>query len=98
MGERCFHNGSGRRNLYIHQFHIHNEYQVEIVHNATLGWYEIDSSTWIGKDTITLTLVKNPDIIKYVAFHKEKQVVVGFALESKNLLSYAKTKLKEKSK
>lgn len=39
--------------MYIHQFHIHNEYQVEIVHNATLGWYEIDSSTWIGKDTIT---------------------------------------------
>lgn len=54
--------------------------------------------TAIGNDTITLTLVKNPDIIRYVAFHKgEKQVVVGFALESKNLLSYAKAKLKEKN-
>jgi phosphopantothenoylcysteine synthetase/decarboxylase len=53
--------------------------------------------TVIGNDTITLTLVKNPDIIRYVGFHKENQVVVGFALESKNLLSYAKTKLREKN-
>ena len=51
----------------------------------------------IGSDTINLKLVKNPDIIKYVGQHKNKKVVVGFALESKNLLSYAKTKLKEKN-
>jgi phosphopantothenoylcysteine synthetase/decarboxylase len=50
----------------------------------------------IGKDIITLKLTKNPDIIKYVALHKGKKTVVGFALETKNLLSYAKTKLKEK--
>ena len=50
----------------------------------------------IGSDTITLKLTKNPDIIKYVALHKAKKTVVGFALETKNLLSYAKTKLKEK--
>ena len=50
----------------------------------------------IGSDTITLKLTKNPDIIKYVALHKVKKTVVGFALETKNLLSYAKTKLKEK--
>ena len=51
----------------------------------------------IGSDTITLKLTKNPDIIKYVALHKVKKTVVGFALETKNLLSYAKTKLKEKN-
>ena len=28
-------------------------YESHETHNATLGWYEIDSSTWIGKDTIT---------------------------------------------
>ena len=50
----------------------------------------------IGNETITLKLVKNPDIIKYVSLHKKNQVVVGFALETKNLISYAKTKLKEK--
>ena len=51
----------------------------------------------IGSDTISVKLIKNPDIIKYVGEHKYKKVVVGFALESKNLLSYAKTKLKEKN-
>ena len=51
----------------------------------------------IGSDKINLQLVKNPDIIKYVGEHKRKKVVVGFALETKNLLSYAKTKLKEKN-
>lgn len=51
----------------------------------------------VGSNTITLKLVKNPDIIKYVSLHKKKQVVVGFALETKNLISYAKTKLKEKN-
>ena len=39
----------------------------------------------IGADTINLKLVKNPDIIKYVGEHKKQKVVVGFALESKNL-------------
>ena len=51
----------------------------------------------IGSDTINLKLIKNPDIIKYVTLHKDKKIVVGFALETKNLLSYAKTKLKEKN-
>ncbi len=47
--------------------------------------------------TFNLQLVKNPDIIKYVSEHKKKnQFVVGFALETKNLLQYAETKLKEK--
>ncbi len=48
--------------------------------------------------TFSLQLVKNPDIIKYVSEHKNKnQTVVGFALETKNLLKYAETKLKEKN-
>ncbi len=51
----------------------------------------------IDADTINLKLIKNPDIIKYVGQHKNKKVVVGFALETQNLLSYAKTKLKEKN-
>ena len=51
----------------------------------------------VGSDTINLKLIKNPDIIKYVALNKGKKVVIGFALETKNLLSYAKTKLKEKN-
>lgn len=50
----------------------------------------------VESDTITLKLIKNPDIIKYVSKHRNKKVVVGFALETKNLISYAKAKLKEK--
>lgn len=49
-------------------------------------------------NTFNLKLVKNPDIIKYVSEHKKKnQIIVGFALETKNLLKYAETKLKEKN-
>ena len=51
----------------------------------------------LDTDIINLKLIKNPDIIKYVGEHKGKKIVVGFALESKNLLSYAKTKLKEQN-
>ena len=48
-------------------------------------------------DNLILKLVKNVDIISYVSKHKtKKQVVIGFALESKNLISYATEKLKKK--
>ena len=49
-------------------------------------------------DNLNLILTKNVDIISYVSKHKKKnQIVIGFALESKNLLSYAKEKLKKKN-
>ena len=47
---------------------------------------------------LTLTLVKNVDIISYVSKHKtKKQIVIGFALESKSLIPYAKEKLNKKN-
>ena len=43
-------------------------------------------------------LTKNADIISYVSKHRKKgQTVIGFALESKNLISYAKEKLQKKN-
>ena len=49
-------------------------------------------------DNLTLTLTKNADIISYVSKHRKKgQTVIGFALESKNLISYAKEKLQKKN-
>ncbi len=49
-------------------------------------------------DNLTLKLTKNIDIVNYVSKHKNKQqIVIGFALESKNLISYAKEKLKKKN-
>jgi phosphopantothenoylcysteine synthetase/decarboxylase len=48
-------------------------------------------------DRLTLELVKNPDIIAYCASHKKNRVIVGFALETKDLIKNAKEKLKKKN-
>lgn len=49
-----------------------------------------------NKNILNLKLKKNPDIIGYVAKHKGNKTVIGFALESDNILEYATKKLKEK--
>ena len=48
-------------------------------------------------DTLTLTLVKNPDIVASVAALERKPFTVGFAAESENLLEYARAKLVRKN-
>lgn len=48
-------------------------------------------------DEISINLVKNPDILKEICKNKkEKQLVVGFAAESENVLDYAKSKIQTK--
>lgn len=48
-------------------------------------------------DTLTLTLVKNPDIIANVAhLNQNRPFVVGFAAETQNVAEYAKSKLQRK--
>ncbi len=48
-------------------------------------------------DSLTLQLIKNPDILKELSKNKkESQVFVGFALETDNLIKNATKKLKEK--
>lgn len=50
-----------------------------------------------SEDEISISLVKNPDILKEVcANKKENQIVVGFCAESENLLENAKEKIKNK--
>lgn len=49
-----------------------------------------------NKNILNLKLKRNPDIIGYVAKHKGNKIVIGFALESDNILEYATKKLKEK--
>jgi phosphopantothenoylcysteine synthetase/decarboxylase len=46
---------------------------------------------------VLLELKKNPDIVKYCGKNKFNQVVVGFALETQNLLANARLKLQNKS-
>lgn len=47
-------------------------------------------------DTLTLELVKNPDILKELCNKKTHQTVVGFCAESENLLTNAKEKIQKK--
>jgi phosphopantothenoylcysteine decarboxylase/phosphopantothenate--cysteine ligase len=47
--------------------------------------------------TMTLELVRNPDILATIAQRKPKPYCVGFAAETENLASYAKAKLAEKN-
>ena len=49
-----------------------------------------------GEDTLTLRLVKNPDIIAAVAARADRPFVVGFAAETRDLAAYAHDKLARK--
>ena len=49
------------------------------------------------EDTITLTLKKNPDILAEVGERKGSRVLIGFAMETEDLLKNARSKLKKKN-
>jgi phosphopantothenoylcysteine decarboxylase/phosphopantothenate--cysteine ligase len=49
------------------------------------------------EETLTLELVKNPDILKELGRLKTKQYLVGFAAETDNLVENARVKIKEKN-
>lgn len=49
-----------------------------------------------GTDEMTLTLVKNPDILKSICEKNHKAIIVGFCAESENLLNNAKEKISKK--
>ncbi len=48
-------------------------------------------------ETLTLELVKNPDILKELGQRKKNQLLVGFAAETQNVIDYAKNKIVEKN-
>ena len=47
-------------------------------------------------DDMTLELVKNPDILQSLGERKDKQVLVGFAAETHNMIEYAREKITNK--
>lgn len=49
------------------------------------------------KDELNIKFVRNPDIASYYGNKKTKQIVVGFAAETNNLVEYAKGKLINKN-
>ncbi len=58
-----------------------------------------ESNHKIKKDgqNLTLELVPNPDILKSLGKAKTKQILVGFAAETQNLVQYAKDKIEKKN-
>lgn len=50
-----------------------------------------------NKDSISLDLDKNPDILKELGELKKHQILVGFAAETQNVLEYAKKKITDKN-
>ena len=72
-----------------------------IIKSAAVSDYRVDQphTQKIKKtNTLSLNLVKNPDILKELGRQKtSKQFLVGFAAESENLVEYAKKKLHEKN-
>jgi Phosphopantothenoylcysteine synthetase/decarboxylase len=49
------------------------------------------------KKSFSLELEKNPDIIAEIGKNKGKRILVGFAMETQNLLANAKAKLEKKN-
>ena len=61
---------------------------------ATLAEQKIKKT---GQDTMTIELVKNPDIVTAVAASNPRPMTVGFAAETQDVVTYARDKLKRKN-
>ena len=73
-----------------------------IIKSAAVGDYRVKemASEKIKKkgDTLTLELMKNPDILAYLGAHKPKhQILCGFAMETQDLIANATEKLVKKN-
>ena len=72
-----------------------------VIMSAAVSDYRVKNiaSQKIKKDseTLTLELVKNPDILKELGQLKKNQLLVGFAAETQNVIEYAKKKIVEKN-
>lgn len=51
----------------------------------------------LAEDTFNIEFIKNPDIAEYFGQQKTKQVIVGFAAETNDLVENAKIKLRNKN-
>lgn len=65
------------------------EKQDYIIKAAAVGDYRMatieNQKIKKSEDTLSLTLVKNEDILAYLGTHKTKQTICGFAMETENL-------------
>ncbi len=79
----------------------HLDEQDYVIKAAAVGDYRAsevaDQKIKKGENNLTVSLIKNPDILQYIGEHKTKQIVCGFAMETENLIDNAKEKLKKKN-
>ena len=72
-----------------------------VIMSAAVSDYRVKnvSPQKIKKDaeSLTLELIKNPDILKELGQRKTNQLLVGFAAETQNVVEYARAKLAEKN-
>ena len=80
--------------------HEHFEWADAVIKAAAVSDYrpKNESLQKVKKqdDDMTLELVKNPDILQSLGERKDKQVLVGFAAETHNMIEYAREKITNK--
>ncbi len=65
---------------------------------AQVSPQKMKKNPMVSKETMTLKLVRNPDIVTTIAaMTKNRPFVVGFAAETQNVVAYAKEKLLRKN-
>ena len=78
----------------------HYDWADIVIMNAAVSDYrpsQISPKKIKKQEKLTLELVKNPDILEELGKRKKHQFLVGFALESENLIQYGKEKLIRKN-
>lgn len=72
-----------------------------IIKAAAVGDYRVkeiaNDKIKKSSDSLTLELVKNNDILSYLGKHKTNQTLCGFAMETQNLVHFAKNKFINKN-
>ena len=86
--------------MYDQAIGCYDEMDIAIA-SAAVSDYRIkevfDNKIKKTEDTLTLELVKNPDILYELGKRKKDQILVGFALETNNEVENAKEKLEKKN-
>ena len=94
------HRITSAREMFDRVFENYNEADIAIASAAVADYAPKEiAQEKIKKndDSLTIELIKNPDILKTMGERKTKQFLVGFALETQNEEENAKGKLKKKN-
>lgn len=94
------HRITSAREMFDRVFENYNEADIAIASAAVADYAPKEIAQEKLKkndDSLTIELIKNPDILKTMGERKTKQFLVGFALETQNEEENAKGKLKKKN-